>query len=369
MKAFARVCDVSSSMLIESNKFGLFRPMGRNKGISIGILKERRKVMSKKLFICLALVLGLASVALADLKVDFGDEGQRVKGGYQEFTGEHNTSAQSKDFNFDGTNITVNIATGSADDVGFRDYTSEGGGEPLGADFVYANDNNGSDAGRVILTLAGLPAGDYTLVSYHNDTKNTHDPQDPINVSVGGAVSASTGADNVAQSKSTSDDNLAQSTVTFTATGGDVVITYTPTTNNGVVSKAVLNGFDLSGGGGVVDLCPDDPAKTEPGVCGCGVADDDSDGDGTEDCIDLCPDDPDKVDEGVCGCGVADEDSDGDGAEDCIDPCPDDPADECEEECTCPGDMNADGQIDLEDLQALATVLLEAGSPFIVQCD
>jgi len=34
--------------------------------------------------------------------------------------------------------------------------------------------------------------------------------------------------------------------------------------------------------------------------------------------------------------------------------------------CTCLGDLNADSQIDLEDLQAVAGILLEAGSPFVV---
>lgn len=35
-----------------------------------------------------------------------------------------------------------------------------------------------------------------------------------------------------------------------------------------------------------VDLCPDDPAKVAPLVCGCGTAEADSDGDGSPDCID-----------------------------------------------------------------------------------
>jgi hypothetical protein len=46
------------------------------------------------------------------------------------------------------------------------------------------------------------------------------------------------------------------------------------------------------------DLCPDDPFKLEPGLCGCGVEDDDtdSDGDTVPDCIDQCPGMDDLVD-------------------------------------------------------------------------
>ncbi len=37
--------------------------------------------------------------------------------------------------------------------------------------------------------------------------------------------------------------------------------------------------------------------------------------------------------------------------------------------CVCPGDLTEDGQIDLDDLQAVASILLEAGSPFVVQVE
>jgi len=121
------------------------------------------------------------------------------------------------------------------------------------------------------------------------------------------------------------------------------------------------------------DNCPDVPNADQA----------DGDGDGAGDACDGCPDDAAKLDGGVCGCGAVDDDSDGDGVEDCIDNCPDDAnpdqadsddngiGDACEavDQCTCRGDMNTDGQIDLEDLQTLAGILLDAGSPFIVQCD
>ncbi|MBS1568105.1 MAG: hypothetical protein JST45_01565 [Bacteroidetes bacterium] len=44
-------------------------------------------------------------------------------------------------------------------------------------------------------------------------------------------------------------------------------------------------GYVATGG----DLCPDDGNKIEPGACGCGVPDTDSDKDGIADCIDSCP--------------------------------------------------------------------------------
>jgi hypothetical protein len=77
------------------------------------------------------------------------------------------------------------------------------------------------------------------------------------------------------------------------------------------------------------DNCPSDPDKTEPGICGCGASDVDSDGDSIADCDDICPgyddsadadadgvpdgcdncpSDPEKIEPGVCGCGVADPD-------------------------------------------------------------
>lgn len=77
---------------------------------------------------------------------------------------------------------------------------------------------------------------------------------------------------------------------------------------------------ELRGG----DECPSDPAKKARGLCGCGVPETDSDGDGSPDCIDECPSDGGKTSPGECGCGESDADVDGDGAVACKDACPSD---------------------------------------------
>ncbi len=102
-----------------------------------------------------------------------------------------------------------------------------------------------------------------------------------------------------------------------------------------------------------LDLCPNDPAKTAPGVCGCGVPDVDSDGDGVPDCKDECPKDPAKTKKGACGCGVADTDTDGDATPDCIDRCPNDPHKVEPGICGCgvaDTDTDGDGTLDCNDL-------------------
>jgi hypothetical protein len=108
-------------------------------------------------------------------------------------------------------------------------------------------------------------------------------------------------------------------------------------------AAAGLTIADSGGGAGggsadCVDGCPADPGKLTAGVCGCGVADVDTDGDGRMDCLDdcintadtdgdgvfdcddLCPHDPLKTAPGACGCGIGDADVDQDGVADCNDP-------------------------------------------------
>ncbi|MBW2699736.1 MAG: trypsin-like peptidase domain-containing protein [Deltaproteobacteria bacterium] len=100
------------------------------------------------------------------------------------------------------------------------------------------------------------------------------------------------------------------------------------------------------------DGCPNDPAKAEPGTCGCGVLETDSDADGTADCIDACPNDPNKIAVGDCGCGVVDTDTDDDGTADCVDACPNDANKIAAGDCGCgvvDTDTDDDGTADCVD--------------------
>ncbi|MBF0107269.1 MAG: hypothetical protein HQM16_18315, partial [Deltaproteobacteria bacterium] len=100
------------------------------------------------------------------------------------------------------------------------------------------------------------------------------------------------------------------------------------------------------------ETCDADPLKTAPGTCGCGTPDDDSDNDGSKDCHDACDFDPNKIAPGLCGCGVPDTDSDGDGTANCNDACPADPAKTAPGLCGCSiPDTNTDGdtKVDCEE--------------------
>lgn len=101
-----------------------------------------------------------------------------------------------------------------------------------------------------------------------------------------------------------------------------------------------------------LDGCASDAAKTAPGICGCGVADTDTDSDGTADCNDSCPSDGAKLTPGICGCGVADADSDSDGTADCNDGCPADVAKLTAGACGCgvaDTDSDSDGTANCND--------------------
>jgi hypothetical protein len=100
------------------------------------------------------------------------------------------------------------------------------------------------------------------------------------------------------------------------------------------------------------DGCPQDALKTQPGRCGCGVSDADGDGDGTPNCSDDCPSDASKVTPALCGCGVSEVDSDRDGAPNCADECPQDNSKTSPGVCGCgalDADTDSDSALDCND--------------------
>ena len=122
-----------------------------------------------------------------------------------------------------------------------------------------------------------------------------------------------------------------------------------------------------------MDGCPNDPAKTAPGVCGCAVPDTDTDSDGVVDCLDGCPDDPDKTDPGDCACGNSEDDEDGDSVTDCVDNCPSIPnsgqddedgngvGDRCDGVLFIRGDANRDGSVSISDSIQILKHLFRSG--------
>jgi len=127
-----------------------------------------------------------------------------------------------------------------------------------------------------------------------------------------------------------------------------------------------------------MDLCPDDPEKGVPGLCGCGVPDDDTDADGVVDCLDECAETPPGIpvdDEGcpaVGACcfrvGVCVDDA---GAKDCrsVGGRYQGHRTDCDGGCASSGDMDRDGDLDLEDFAAFLDCVRGPAVNSQIRCD
>jgi hypothetical protein len=72
----------------------------------------------------------------------------------------------------------------------------------------------------------------------------------------------------------------------------------------GACSNPPLPDSDGDGICDVIDGCPEDATKIQPGVCGCGVSDADDDGDGVVSCLDNCPSTPNPEQTDTDGDGI-----------------------------------------------------------------
>jgi hypothetical protein len=98
----------------------------------------------------------------------------------------------------------------------------------------------------------------------------------------------------------TTTTTLAEGTTTTTSTTTSTTTTTQPLVTTSTTTTTTTTTLPSN-------LCPSDPNKTEPGICGCGISDTDTDEDGTVDCNDKCPDDPDKTEPGNNGCGISED--------------------------------------------------------------
>jgi len=135
--------------------------------------------------------------------------------------------------------------------------------------------------------------------------------------------------------------------------------------------------YDSDGAAGCDDGCPFDWYKTDPGVCGCGVADVDDDGDSVMDCIDQCPGPHGHDPVNKCGCPAVGACCSSFGGH-CSDNIPRDDCtgqaqtyqgdgSSCFEGCDF-GDLDGDDDVDLADFSILQVCFTGAGGEASHEC-
>jgi hypothetical protein len=134
--------------------------------------------------------------------------------------------------------------------------------------------------------------------------------------------------------------------------------------------------YDSDGAAGCDDGCPFDWHKTDPGVCGCGVADVDDDSDGVMDCVDQCPGPHGHTPVNDCGCpavgaccsfgGSCRDDTERDDCVGDFDAYQGDGS-SCFGGCDF-GDLDGDNDVDLADFSILQTCFSGAGSEAPREC-
>jgi hypothetical protein len=147
--------------------------------------------------------------------------------------------------------------------------------------------------------------------------------------------------------------------------GGDYRLTLnSPCIDTGSDSAPGLPLIDFEGDARILDGNNDGSAAVDIGADEYNSSVIDSDGDGVPDGDDECPEDPNKTEPGVCGCGKADDaDEDQDNIPDCLDDRPEEPIEK--------GDINNDGEVDLRDAILCLQAVLDGvpTSSIFIQAD
>jgi hypothetical protein len=237
--------------------------------------------------VCVA-VIG-AGASAQDLWIDFNsttqDGGPHNQAGYQPYDAGHEVSADfvTKSYAAFGTMVDLTpdwpdttdnrveqmIDRGPGNDANWQGQKLDLLTDFIGIDTRTANGGKGDYDGttgeptRMTLTLSGVPAGQYSLRSYHHDTENIH-ASFWFDLSVDGGASftrvgtftmtnSSPGSNppepQVYQGVGGEDPANLPSTIDlgFSATGQDIVLQYTPLSATAVHTQIFgMNGFELS---------------------------------------------------------------------------------------------------------------------------
>ena len=190
--------------------------------------------------------------------IDIGCVGQVVAEGFEQWSqsdSEGGCSGLSNGSTYttllDGS-VTFQIRAFIPGDCAFRNRHAVGS---VGGDLVHPENGWGLDDGKMLLTIRGLAADEYRLITYHNDPVTKMRRCNLNAIVTANNVLEWTNDMNVMQTASPDDGvglaNLGFSLVTFMATGlGDVDITFAPTGEGAygppeLIFKVGINGFRL----------------------------------------------------------------------------------------------------------------------------
>ena len=160
----------------------------------------------KKLTLIVAASALLVTGASGQLLIDFSNAGNQDGGnhdeaGWQTYKANHEVAADfvTQNFSAFGTTISLTPTWPDTDDNRVMQMIDRGAGNDanysgilpdlmtdwIGADARTGNGGNGDgNVTSMTLSIVGLPAGDYSWLSYHHDTENMHST---FEVSLGGS--------------------------------------------------------------------------------------------------------------------------------------------------------------------------------------